>query len=257
MKKDNNGIGDNNVIWMKGMKDIVDKEALNPNSNNPTKRDSDREIKSYAININSGPSIILANNNSTPSSKAVEINYKKNSKDIKDYIETQKMLIELEKIQNDEVEEEICYDLEANYENYDILNEFKEMNDDIWEENNFDYVSQSKELNEKLEKYFSNQLSTEGDVLINNYSERGVEYNLRTELENELGKEPLNLVYKILSENVNSDILFFDIENLNKIVINECAAAKIEESSIDSCLIKMPDIYCLIIKDREIKVENN
>jgi hypothetical protein len=84
-------------------------------------------------NEKNGPNVIN-NANFYPlkkqDSEKLNFNLKKeNSKDIKDYIETQKMLIELEKLQSDEISENENVQ-ECQFGNPDILNEFKELNDE-------------------------------------------------------------------------------------------------------------------------------
>lgn len=122
---------------MKGMKDFIDKE-----------KEKERDLVIQNINkiMESKPTYTNNNNNNAininPSqNKIPEISHlkNKNSKDLKDYIETQKMMIELEKLQNDELVDDNDYEDEPLYENnYDILNEFKELDEyEIAAEDNF------------------------------------------------------------------------------------------------------------------------
>jgi hypothetical protein len=247
----NNPNQSENVIWMKGMKDFIDKEREKDNFSN--KKES--ETKPYLIqNVN-------LTNNSTPS-KNNEINYNfknKNSKDLKDYIETQKMLIELEKLQSDELaDEDNVHDTEANYANYvnsdnpDILSEFKDLNEDemaaeeLYFNNKYDnYIEK-----ENMEKLLSYPISTDVDSSIQN-SDQFIENSIKNDLEIELGKDLFTKVYNILSENLHSNIIFFDLDGIISKIKIECAAY--DEISIDLSILRVPDIYCLILKDRERK----
>jgi hypothetical protein len=268
----NNPPQSENVIWMKGMKEFIDKERVvdreKPLPENFSNK-KENDTKSYFININPNlnPNTNLTNN-STPNKNNNEanINYNfknKNSKDIKDYIETQKMLIELEKLQDEELEEENLNDIEANFNNYahyvnsdnqaaDILNEFKDLNEeqieaeDNYFNNKYDHFIEK----ENMDKILSYPLSTDVDSSIQN-SDQNVENSLRNELELELGKDLFNKVYKILSDNLNSNIIFFDLEGINHKIKSECSSH--DEISIDLSILRVPDIYCLVLKDRERK----
>ena len=254
-------MGENNVIWMKGMKDFIDKEREKEmnigtgNGNGSNKKEID--TKSYMININSNPNVNILTNNSTPSKNNSDINYNfknKNSKDLKDFIETQKMLIELEKLQNEEfADEDNLFESEVNYEGQDILNEFKDLNEFEMEENTDNFLqvrlfinSQGKDINDV---YFSSPVSTDIDSY--QCSDIQIENSLKLELEQELGKELYLKVYKILSDNLNTNILFFDLEALNSKIKQECSGY--EEMNVDMAIVRVPDVYCLVIKDRERK----
>jgi hypothetical protein len=80
-----------------------------------------------------------------------------------------------------------------------------------------------------------------------------IESNLVNELETELGKELFNKVYKVLSDNLNNNIIFFEIEDIKNKIKKECTC--FEEISVDLSLTRIPDIYCLIIKERERKID--
>ena len=107
---------ENDIIWMKGMNNFYEKEI--------NKKEID--TNKYAININSNVNLVAPKNKET---EIINYHFKnKHSKDIKDYIETQKMLIELEKLQSEEYLEE--YLPESLNENNDILNEFNCLNEE-------------------------------------------------------------------------------------------------------------------------------
>jgi hypothetical protein len=48
---------------------------------------------------------------------------------------------------------------------------------------------------------------------------------------------------------LNDDIYSFDIENINKLIKEETVG--IDELAIELGLSKVPDIYCILLKDRE------
>lgn len=266
----NNPAQSENVIWMKGMKEFIDKERVvekeKPIQENIGSK-KDNEAKTFLININPNipnPGINLTNN-STPNknNNLNEINYNfksKNAKDIKDYIETQKMLIELEKLQDEELEEDNLNnlnDIDINLNNFphiltsdnqqtDILNEFKDLNEDLLEadDNYFNNRYDQYIEKENIDKILSYNL--ESDCYNQTYD---VENSLRNELELEVGKDLYNKVYKILSENLNSNIFYFDLDCINHKIKSECN--NYDEMSVDLSIIRIPDIYALVIKDRE------
>jgi hypothetical protein len=88
------------IVWMKGMKDYIDKER-------------EKEAKNLEMKNN-------------------QVKSNKNAKDLNDYIDTQKMLIEMHKLESenlDNLDEDINYEEDIEH-NCDIINEFKDLDED-------------------------------------------------------------------------------------------------------------------------------
>jgi hypothetical protein len=242
IKKDPNN--DDNVIWLKGMDNYIEpreREKYIHKRNDKLVEKLDR-IDKDLININNN---LLSNN--TPK----EI---KNSKykDLKEFLETQKMLVELEKIQNEELEE-VPLDNEDEEFNEDILNEFKSLDEDLLaaQERDLEYIE-----NEIIELDLHNNigipLRKESETIMSDNVELNYdnfEQHLRQEVENELGKDIYIKVYRILANSLNTEILNFDRNKLDKKIKDEQGFINID---IDIVLSKLPDIYCIILKDREL-----
>lgn len=219
---------DGNVIWMRGMKEYVDKKDV---------------VEKSVIN----QSNITTTNQSHSTPKDNKKQIKTNQNELREYIETQKMLMELERLQNGELEEENIVDInDINPNDDDLINEFREIGDELME-NNYFY---SEELAIK-NKANAEQESLNGDANTTNtaLTNTSIENMIRNDVENEIGKEVFNKVYKILYETINDQIICFEYDNLNKKIKEECS--EFDETAVDLALQKIPDIYCLVLKDRK------
>jgi hypothetical protein len=267
---------------MKGMKEMIEKEIEKEEklTNNIVKKEI--IINNNHININKeidNKPILVNNsvsNNSNIINKPIDNNKIKNIKDLKEYLETQKMLMELEKLQNEELEDDHYNyidnnnNLENNDDENDILKEFEDLNEkdligtgvdenEIMNSHNnyFDY-------NSNFLNNFLDNLNNDYDPIVvnsginanNNFNnlnlfsnENTIEQNMRTEIENEIGKDLFQKIYKILADNLNTNILTYDIENINKKIKEDSGTC--DEIILDMSLMRLPEIYCLIIKDRD------
>lgn len=79
---------------------------------------------------------------------------------------------------------------------------------------------------------------------------------IRKDLENELGVSLLNRIYEVINKTIKDDILNYDFNELaNKIKLS-CRRNNSDENLVELSLIRIPDIYCLILREREkVKVE--
>ena len=159
MKKMKDNIKENphndiNVIWLKGM----DNFELKENKVSRKNSDRDKDQKDLKIDIRDlvkeSKEIININVNiNTPKITEMYNNQNKNPKykDLKEYLETQKMLLELEKLQDGELEENDSPDDEYEGDNQeDIINEFKSLDEDALAANEKDDYFEEEEIIEVL-----------------------------------------------------------------------------------------------------------
>ncbi len=211
------------------MKDVVEREK--EIVVNPTKKDS-------VCSTNSTPhkeqneKISIFNNRPN---EYLQFKHK-NLKDWEDFIESHKMLMELEKLQDEELLDLVDYQTPNNL---DILKEYEEMSES-------DFIDDEKEycdLKHDNEKFIN--VKVESSTI----DEANIENTIKTDLVNELGKELFDKVYKTLSENLGPNLMNFDLDNLNKKIKYECSS--FDENIVETSLVKIPDIYCLVLKDLE------
>ena len=89
------------------------------------------------------------------------------------------------------------------------------------------------------------------DVLNNSIS---IENSIRKDLENDLGMNLLNKVYEVINKSVNDDILNFDFNLLANNLKSSFKSMNQDENIIELSINKIPDIYFLILKERQ-KIE--
>jgi hypothetical protein len=65
-------------------------------------------------------------------------------------------------------------------------------------------------------------------------------------MEIEIGKELFEKVFKILSEKMNCNLICYDYDNLVETIKQECY--DYDESLVELCVTKIPDLYCLVIR---------
>jgi hypothetical protein len=238
------GVG---VVWLKGMDNYIEprereKYILKRNDKLVEKLD---RIDKDLINLNNN---LLSSN--TP--KDVKNN---KFKELKEFLETQKMLVELEKVQNEELEE-VPLDNEEEEFNEDVVNEFKSMDEDILAANEKESEYEDGELididlhnivgmNAPRSRKESDTLNSPSELIEINYDDVGA--ILKQELENELGRDTYQKLYKLLSCSLNTDIINFEREKLDKKIKDEFGQINID---IDLLLSRVPDIYCIILKER-------
>jgi hypothetical protein len=243
------------------MKDLVEKEKeiniinrrespRNQGYNNIGSRENDYKSSPAYYNNNNNANLLNAKGlDSNPNGKF------KNTREFQEYIDSQKMLMELEKIKDGEMLEDND-DLEIYDYQIDNLKQFEDMNENNliladFIDNNNDKKSYNYEMNYELNEISSNYNQNNPNNSINLFSSNYLENNIKCELESELGKDLFQKIYRILSENLNTNILSYDFENLNKKIKQECS--NYDEIALDLSITRIPDIYCLIIKDRERK----
>lgn len=242
---------EDNIIISKNIKDISDKE-INLINRRESPRNQGPYISGYKENeYKSSPIYNNINSNNNLLNPKGSDNYLhgkfKNTREFQEYIDGQKMLMELEKIKDGEILED-NYELEIYDNQIDCLKEFEDISES-------DLI-----LTDFIENKNNNKINY--DINYNNdsmnhnmcefYFDRNLTNNIQNELESELGKELFQKVYRILSDNLNTNILSYDYDNLNKKIKHECSNFY-DEIAIDLSISRIPEIYCLLIKDREGK----
>jgi hypothetical protein len=125
---------DINVLWQKGIDVSEQKEQKEKFS----RKNSDREVRDIKIDIRDAvkekekeKELLNININiNTPKITDMYNNQNKNPKykDLKEYLETQKMLVELERLQNEDLDEQSQEEEEDNID--DLINEFKSLDEE-------------------------------------------------------------------------------------------------------------------------------
>lgn len=76
-----------------------------------------------------------------------------------------------------------------------------------------------------------------------------MEYYMKQEIEIELGKEVYKKLEQILSKQ-NKNIYSFDYDKIEKIIREELT--NYSKDTIDTALLKIPDVYCILIKEKVV-----
>jgi len=196
-----------------------------------------------------------------------EENNNNGEKDLKDYLATHKMLLELDKIENEESVDQS--EKEKNEINVDALNEsiLKEMGMNYKEgfvmedprEENIDDQLNCKYNFEDLEndKKDDKPEKEKHENGVNNFQSNSDDFTeiLRSELENELEKQHFEKLYKIVDENTKSNMVCFEYDTLNKHIYEEFSG-KFDSYRIDNFVNRVPELFAIILRDRESLIEN-
>jgi hypothetical protein len=76
-----------------------------------------------------------------------------------------------------------------------------------------------------------------------------MDYYMKQEIENELGKDVYAKLAQILSKH-NSEIYHFDYEKIEKCIREELNTSC--KDIVDNAILKVPDVYCILIKEKVI-----
>ena len=98
-----------------------------------------------------------------------------------------------------------------------------------------------------IKKSDNNIISLNNNDIELNYD--NLEYYMKQEFENELGKDVYSKISKILSK-YNSNIYSFEYDKLEKNIREELSIY--DKETIDNAIIKIPDIYCILIKEKVV-----
>jgi hypothetical protein len=115
----------------------------------------------------------------------------------------------------------------------------------------------SKENRNFNEYNISTTWDTDSEYKLESLNTSGkIEISIRKELENELGAILLNKIYEVVNKNIKEDILNYDFNELSNKIKASCRKSNSDENLIELSLNRIPDIYCLILRDRQkVKLE--
>ena len=182
MKKKISQYPKDDVIWMKGMENVI-----------------------YLQNEKEKEQLALKNS---------EASYKKNIRDLNDYVDSQKMLLEYDQLGKELTEEEA-----------------KKNEDDITDET---YES----------NYNYNKMVNDGN------KERNLDDIMKNEIDTELGKDMVIDFVTEVKKYVNDDIIGFDFDEIKNKLKIDYKRKKWPSSIVEKAILKIPDIYYLILKNK-------
>ena len=146
--------------------------------------------------------------------KNSEASYKKNIRDLNDYVDSQKMLLEYDQLGKELTEEEA-----------------KKNEDDITDET---YES----------NYNYNKMVNDGN------KERNLDDIMKNEIDTELGKDMVIDFVTEVKKYVNDDIIGFDFDEIKHKLKIDYKRKKWPSSIVEKAILKIPDIYYLILKNK-------
>jgi hypothetical protein len=103
----------------------------------------------------------------------------------------------------------------------------------------------NKHIGIRKNEYIAPQFNT-NDIELN-YD--NMEYYMKQEIENDLGKDIYSKLLQILSKQ-NKDIYSFDYDNIEKTIREELT--NYGRDTVENALLKIPDIYCILIKEKVV-----
>ena len=151
--------------------------------------------------------------------KNSEASYKKNIRDLNDYVDSQKMLLEYEQLEKEDITEE-----DSKKDEDELIN---------GDEN---YVA-SYNFNKQMNERDSNK-------------ERNMDDIMKSEIDHELGKDMASDFALSIKKYVNDDICYFDYDEIKSKIKNDYAKKNWPTSIVEKAIIKIPDIYYLILKNK-------
>jgi len=149
-------------------------------------------------------------------------------KDIKDYYNAHKMMVELYKINNDE--EDSVKDLN--------IEELKK-NIDLKQQSSDNYLGNQRYDDESMTSEKSSDL---GDTDHSKFEE------MRSSLEQQLGGKLFSHAYKIVDDTIPEDSFTYDHEKISMAFIK---LKGYDKDKILLCIEKIPELYSLVIKEKE------
>ena len=132
----------------------------------------------------------------------------------------------------------------------------EEFNIDEQINSKFNYEDMCENNNEK-------KCEMKNEPNINNFVSNDNMYEvIKHELENELEKHNYDKLYKIVDENVNSCVnqtktnsVIFELDGLTRSIYEEFSG-RYDNNRIDNFINRVPEIFTIIIKDREYLIES-
>ena len=147
------------------------------------------------------------------SQKINDVRYQREIKELGEYMETQKMLLEYDKLQKED----------AN----DISDSFGD-----------DFVDE--------ESYAANYNIYKGSQL----NEKAMDEKLKATFTKEIGKDILCDFVKLLKQFINPDILTFDFDEITDKLKKEFKKKNVSHQIIEKVINRIPEIYYLVLKNK-------
>jgi len=94
------------------------------------------------------------------------------------------------------------------------------------------------------------------EIFTNNFvSNDDFSKGMKQELEIELEKHNYEKLYKIIDENTKTNMVSFDLDLLNRSIFEEFSGRN-DNNRIENFINKVPDLFAIILKDREYLIES-
>jgi len=177
------------------------------------------------------------NASTTVTPKLNQIKEEDTQSDIKDYLNTHKMLCEMEKIEKDMNDSKVSpYLVNVNHSHLDINNAMKDES----------YLDTGVDAEHHHYRTEANNTTTDFSIL----------ESVKKDLEMTLGQDVLNKACEIVDSSIPVDSLTYNHETISKALIRGLMG------SFDSSLVlvsidKIPELYSLVIKERELCLLRN
>ena len=148
------------------------------------------------------------------SSKKLEEKNLKNEKDLNDYFEQKKLILDYQNTKN---EKNDSFELSNN------------------EENDISYFNYKKQI---------------GSTNASSINENNIDQNVINELNSELGKDIFFDMANIIKKNMNDEMISYDYEQIVKNIRENYIKKNLPKIAIERAIMKIPEIYFLILRKK-------
>ena len=148
------------------------------------------------------------------SSKKLEERNLKNEKDLNDYFEQKKLILDYQNTKN---EKNDSFELSNN------------------EENDISYFNYKKQI---------------GSTNASSINENNIDQNVINELNSELGKDIFFDMANIIKKNMNDEMISYDYEQIVKNIRENYIKKNLPKIAIERAIMKIPEIYFLILRKK-------
>ena len=148
------------------------------------------------------------------SSKKLEEKNLKNEKDLNDYFEQKKLILDYQNTNNDK------------NDSFELSNN---------EENDISYFNYKKQI---------------GSTNASSINENNIDQNVINELNSELGKDIFLDMANIIKKNMNDEMISYDYEQIIKSIRDNYIKKNLPKIAIERAIMKIPEIYFLILRKK-------
>jgi len=261
-KKKNNEGNDKQIIFKQksSEKDKIEKIQIQPNIKD--------FIKKMVKELNQGDEtdIIDQDINNSPdkfnkkvSQDSKELKEDINTKDLDDFINTQKMLVQLHEINNEKNNISNSNNSNSNNNNNDNYSENSDLMSEKTPSGEFDNSLKYDEEEKNLQEVEGGRLSIESTESSNINNQSSFNYNeyetsefeeIRINLEKELGSDLFYKIKIIICEKTPIKQLNYDLETLKKAIFSNLGK-NFDAKTLNLAIDKIPEIYSIVVKERE------